>query len=361
MTLTSRTYTGTTDLEPLVELLLMCRVITGLDPWPPIREIRWHLGALAPAARADTRLWEDDTGAVLAFASLWDGETLVHCIHPRARSDDLLDQILAWAQARAEWHVARRGKRATVGVLLRADNRQDGVLLECRGFVPEASQTLRMARRLDAPLPMPVVPNGFTIRKLAGECELAAIVALHQEVFATMSAADERRALMYDPDYRPDMDLVAVAPDGTFAGFCVCSISSAEEQRPGHLEGWVELLGTRRRFRHRGLGQALLFTGLQRLMAHGVDTVLLSTTSWNTSAQRLYASAGFRTISQLRWYIWQGERRGDDRRLQPAHPSSVHDTITPPPPLVAPSVASVLRACPAQAGSQWQSARPAPL
>jgi ribosomal protein S18 acetylase RimI-like enzyme len=164
-----------------------------------------------------------------------------------------------------------------------------------------------MARPLRSAIPDSAVPEGFSIRHLAGEPELAAIVALHQAVFTTTSAADERLALIHDPGYRPDLDLVAVAPDGAFAGFCICSIGAEEDRRHGRQEGWIELIGIHPRFRRRGLGQALLLTGLQRLMSYGVDTALLGTTSWNSPAQRLYATNGFRTIYEIREYIWEAE------------------------------------------------------
>jgi mycothiol synthase len=321
ITLTSRPYAATTDIEPLIDLLLLCRTIGGLDPWPPIREIRRHLRAAAPAVRADTRLWEDSTGAVFAFASLWDGEILLFCIHPCTQSDQLLAQILAWGQARAQRHSQRCGERATLCVPLQNDNHRDSPLLERQGFTPEAWGTLRMVRPLDTPIPDPAVPEGFSIRHLAGERELAAIVALHQAVFATATARDDRLALMHDPDYHPDLDLVAIAPDGALAAFCICSIGAEEDQRQGHREGWIELIGTHRRFWRRGLGKALLLTALQRLRFHGVDTALLGTTSWNTPAQQLYATAGFRTLYQVRWYIWEADAPVDTCRLLRSAPT----------------------------------------
>jgi ribosomal protein S18 acetylase RimI-like enzyme len=307
VTLTSRPYAGITDLEPLIDLLLLCRTIGGLDPWPPIGEIRRHLGAVTPGVIADTLLWEDNAGAVLAFASVWDGEILLYSIHPRAQSDDLLGQILAWGRTRAQRHAERCGERATLCIPLRDDDRREASLLERQGFTPEAWSTLRMARALDTPIPDPAVPDGFSIRQLAGEGELTAIVALHQAIFTAPSAGEERLALMHDSTYRPDLDLVAVAPDGAFAGFCICSISAEEDRRHGRHEGWIELIGTHPRFRRRGLGQALLLTGLQRLMLYGVDTALLGMTSWNTPARQLYTTNGFRTIYQVRWYIWEAE------------------------------------------------------
>ncbi len=180
-------------------------------------------------------------------------------------------------------------------VPLRDTNVRDGDLLERRGFTLAAWSTLRMARSLHTPIQAPAIPDGFTIRQLAGEQELAAIVALHQAALSTTSAGDERLILMQDPGYLPDLDLVAIAPDGTYAAFCVCSIGAEEARHQRDQQGWVELIGTHPRFRRRGLGQALLLTGLQRLRLYGADTALLGVTSWNTAAQQLYEMSGFRT------------------------------------------------------------------
>ncbi|NES22531.1 MAG: GNAT family N-acetyltransferase [Symploca sp. SIO3E6] len=62
-------------------------------------------------------------------------------------------------------------------------------------------------------------------------------------------------------------------------------------------EGWIDALGTRRGFRKRGLGRAMLLAGMQRLQAAGVDTVRLGVDSENPSgALRLYKSVGFRKV-----------------------------------------------------------------
>ena len=313
ITLRERPYAGVADLDQLIDLLLLCRTVAGLDPWPPIRAIRRHLRATTADIRADTRLWQEDAGAVLAFASLWDGEILVSCVHPRAYTDELMRRLLAWAQWRARQHARRHGERATLCVPLRDDQTRDGLLLERQGFTPEAWWTLRMARRLDTPIPAPTPPDGFSIRQLAGESELASVVALHQEVFATASAYDEQLAVMRDPEYRPSLDLVAAAPDGRLAGFCICSVSRAEDQRHSQREGWIELIGVERRYRRHGLGQALLLAGLRALASQGLDTALLGTTSWNTPAQCLYANAGFSTIYRVLWYVWEADGFGNTR------------------------------------------------
>jgi hypothetical protein len=131
-----------------------------------------------------------------AFASLWDGEILLYCVHPRAQSDDLQAQILAWGQARAQRHAQRWGERATLCVPLRDDEHRDAGLLEHQGFTPEAWSTLLMARLLHIPIRDPAVPEGYTVRQLAGEAELEAIVVLHQQSFTTTSAANRKSSIV---------------------------------------------------------------------------------------------------------------------------------------------------------------------
>jgi ribosomal protein S18 acetylase RimI-like enzyme len=100
---------------------------------------------------------------------------------------------------------------------------------------------------------------------------------------------------MNEPSYNAEMDLVAIAPDGTFAAFAYSSIDLEENTRTGCQEGWVNLLGTRRGFRKMGLGRAMLLTALQSLKSSGMEMALLGVDSENPSgALRLYQSVGFR-------------------------------------------------------------------
>ena len=127
------------------------------------------------------------------FASLWDGEILVYCVHPRAQSDDLVTQILSGAiTGPTDCGAVRRVRDALYP--LRNDDRRDGELLERQGFTPEAWSDAPDGTPLDTPIPAPAMPEGFSIRQVAGERELAAIVALHQAVFTAASARRERLA-----------------------------------------------------------------------------------------------------------------------------------------------------------------------
>ena len=206
-------------------------------------------------------------------------------------------EVLAWASA--------HGRAAGYEQLYspaREDDARRMALLQRHGFAPHHWVTLRMTRPLDTPLPEPRFPADFTARPVAGEGEVEAHVALHRQAFDSPNpTAAHRLSVMRDPEYRPDLDLVAVAPDGALAGFCLCSIGREENQRLRRREGWVDTLGTRPAYRTLGLGRALLLTGLQRLQAGGVETVVLGTGQGNP-AVALYESVGFRVAYRILWY-----------------------------------------------------------
>ena len=109
---------------------------------------------------------------------------------------------------------------------------------------------------------------------------------------------------LMNPHYKPALNLMAVASDGTFAAFCVGYINREENTRSGRKEGWIKLLGTRRGFRKLGLGRSLLLAQMRQLKAAGVEQVKLGVDAQSlTSATRLYESVGFQPINTWLSYV----------------------------------------------------------
>jgi mycothiol synthase len=107
------------------------------------------------------------------------------------------------------------------------------------------------------------------------------------------------------PFMRHDLSWLAeeIERPGKIAGFCICGISEPQNKRKGVCEGWIELLGTTRAWRRKGLGRALLLHGLHSLRSAGMDTALLGVDSESlTGANRLYESVGFRIRSREAQY-----------------------------------------------------------
>jgi ribosomal protein S18 acetylase RimI-like enzyme len=113
---------------------------------------------------------------------------------------------------------------------------------------------------------------------------------------------EERRAMMSVPDYDPALDLVAVAPDGCLAGFCVCGIPAEENAATGRSDGYTDPIGVHPDFQGQGLARALLLTGLRLLRECGVDRAVFGTSSENAAMQAAARSAGFQLESSKVWF-----------------------------------------------------------
>jgi mycothiol synthase len=95
------------------------------------------------------------------------------------------------------------------------------------------------------------------------------------------------------------LDLVAVAPDGRLAAFCVCWLNKGSEESPS---GQIEPLGVQEDFRKLGLGRAILSEGLRRLVLCGADKVYVETDKYRNDALELYQAVGFRPIRDVLVY-----------------------------------------------------------
>jgi ribosomal protein S18 acetylase RimI-like enzyme len=91
--------------------------------------------------------------------------------------------------------------------------------------------------------------------------------------------------------YRPELDQVAVAPDGSFAAFCLCWLDE------GNRVGDLEPVGTHPDHRRLGLARAVCLAGLRSLRDAGADTALVYSVG-GSGATRLYESVGFASRSR---------------------------------------------------------------
>ena len=143
-------------------------------------------------------------------------------------------------------------------------------------------------------------PAGFTIRPLAGEGEVAAYVELQREVFGTENmTAEWRSRTLRCPEYIPDLDLVAEAPGGRLAAFCIGWLDRRHPEGPA---GQIEPMGVREEMRHLGLGRAILSETLKRLVQHGAGQIYVETDNYRDAALELYEAVGFRVIRDVLVY-----------------------------------------------------------
>lgn len=308
VTLTMRPYRGETDLQAIADLINTCEAVDQLDEGASVSELRLKFDAPSVDKARDLRLWEDVNGKLIGFGQIWIPESgevidgfLWFRIHPNACGGTLETQVINWGEERMRQVRLKRG----VGVKLRSGTRDDKAdriaLLESCGFTADR-YFLTMERSLGKPIPELALPAGFTLRQVKGEQDAEAWVELFNQSFIDHwnhhdFTVEKFKYALSDPNYKPELDLIAVAPDGTFAAFCKGYIDLEHNARKQSNEGWIGVLGTRRGFRRMGLARAMLLAGMRQIEAAGMDTVKLGVDAENPSgAGRLYESVGFRKL-----------------------------------------------------------------
>ncbi|NJL45685.1 MAG: GNAT family N-acetyltransferase [Leptolyngbyaceae cyanobacterium SM2_3_12] len=301
----SRPAEGAQDLPALVELYDRCEVVDQLDSAPSLEDLQRRLDHPPPGGTQYRQLWETPDGQLIGVASVWvdDPREILEVwlgirVHPDYRHQGLEAEILNWCEQFSQSQAESAQVPAQLWAGVRDDRPYYRAMYETQGY-----QAVRwfneMERCLGEPMATPQFPAGFTSR-LTHAAEAEAWVEMFNQSFVDhwnftpLTLADRQYSLNY-PTYQPELDWVAVAADGTLAGFCKVHIPKEENARKHRREGWISLLGTRRGYRRLGLARALLHQGLQQLQAAGLETALLGVDSENPNqAKALYESAGFR-------------------------------------------------------------------
>ncbi len=276
-------------------------------------DLPYRLASWALDDPENTALWFDPGGCLLAWAVLqtpfW---TIDVSIHPDFEPE-LLPEVLGWMEqhmlrvkngpySRPSWYVAVFPGQTDLRTGL------ERMSFLCQSDVPDdAWSQVLMQTGLNHPIPAPVLPLGYTIRPLNGEAEVDDYVRLHRDVFGTWNMTGEWRSrCLIQPDYRPELDLVAVAPNGELAGFCITWFhSTGRTIRPDgnpRPAGQIEPAGVHVEHRRLGLGKALLYEAFRQLKKLGAEEAYVMTDNYRDSALSLYESVGFRVISDILLY-----------------------------------------------------------
>ena len=299
----SRPFAGEEDY-PRMRALLTQTYALGGPVYCTVGDLDWWRGLDDdPDAIRRARLWVDAAGAVVGIA--WPGGDQVDLmVHPGRR--DLDDEMLAWAESERQVLAGGSPEPARSAPLttwsLESDAPRNTVLGR-RGYARSATYHADRARPLDGPLTPPALPPGYSLRSVRGEADLEARVAVHRDAFAPsrMTVAKHRRVMSL-PTYRPDLDLVVVAPDGSFAAFTIVWLDSANRM------GVFEPLGCHSAHRRRGLGTAILREGMRRLWDLGARTAHVLSVGESGPAALLYDSVGL--TMRDRCYQWRGQPHG---------------------------------------------------
>jgi GNAT superfamily N-acetyltransferase len=134
----------------------------------------------------------------------------------------------------------------------------------------------------------PPLPAGYVVRVVGDRVEdLRRRVEVHRAAFAPSRFTLERyRQARGSRSYRPELDIVVEAPDGSLAAFCLGWYD--EESAVGELEP----VGTHPVHRRKGLARAACLGALREIAAAGGDTAVVYHHA-GSGAGDLYRSLGF--------------------------------------------------------------------
>ncbi|HKV83081.1 MAG TPA: N-acetyltransferase [Ktedonobacterales bacterium] len=270
-------------------------------------DLPYRLRAPSALDRENVRLWTNERAEVIGWAILqWEFWTLDYAILPGPTAATVAGNILLWAIEGTARRATSRGEPLRLFVDAREPGPPPALPLDEFGFTlyPEWRQ-YHMERPVDLAPKQPNIPRGFTIRPLAGMDEVDAYVDLHHAAFDSTNMTREwREAILRSPHYTPDLDLVAVAPDGALAGFCICWLNTTARWETGpEITGQVEPIGVAPAYQGSGLGRALMYEGVRRMAEHGAQRMFVEVDAENEAARSLYESAGFRVRETIHKYM----------------------------------------------------------
>lgn len=210
--------------------------------------------------------------------------------------------LLEWglSLAHAEEHTAPAGARITLGANAIAGNAAATALFATHGFA-HVRDFLQMEIDMEAAPPPPAWPAGIAVRTFRPYVDDVALFHAREEAFVDHWGHLTRpfdqdfpvwqKRLHNDPLLDPSLYFLAMDED-TIAGFSLCLAPV-----PGELQAaWIDLLGVRRPWRKRGVGQALLLHSFGEFYRRGVTTIGLGVDAESlTGATRLYERVGMVT------------------------------------------------------------------
>jgi predicted N-acetyltransferase YhbS len=253
--------------------------------WPNVQgtygQVAWG-AAVIPHGDWEARLWFD--GDLLAGWGWLTGETELE-FEVRPSHGALLDEILEWARPEE--------------LMVRSDDDDAIARVRAHGLELDPSAPwMRQNQRSLEDVEEPRVPEGYTLRTVEPS-DWSSRAAAHRSAFQPSRFRDDVYEFVRStPDYRADLDCVAVAPDGTIAAFTLAWLD--EVNRVGTLEP----VGAHADHLRLGLGRAVNLFALQRLRDLGATTATVACRGDDAYPipRGLYESVGFRECWRLLAY-----------------------------------------------------------
>ena len=288
MSVKFRHYNGEDDYKLVDQFLIRHYMPDNADRnWiQPAWEYMHSHSLLDKASLGKIRIWEED-GEIVAVAhyELSLGEVFFQ-FHPCYRY--LRQEMLDYAEENLYGQDKAGGRYLMAFV---NDNDVEFVdLVRQRGYVKDERRARPKALFvIPNPFPPILLPQGFRLKSLAEDCDWAKVHRVLWRGFnhpgePPAEDLEDRKTMANTPNYRYDLNIVTVAPNGDYASFC------GMWYVPTHCYAYVEPVATDPTYRRLGLGTAAVLEGIRRCGALGARVAYVG------SDLEFYLSMGFKVV-----------------------------------------------------------------
>lgn len=164
-----------------------------------------------------------------------------------------------------------------------------------RGYVKQEQYPIHDAEYFINDIPAYLLPGGYKIQSMADDYNIelrrkVQSLGFHHPDPKDWTPADVHHELRKAPDYRKDLDLYVVAPDGEYIACCIAWYDDVNKI------AILEPVATHPLYRRRGFGKAVIYEAIRRVANEGAAKVLVG------SGQLFYQAIGFK-ITHI-YYAW---------------------------------------------------------
>lgn len=298
MKLTMRNYQSEEDYWRIREFLRQVMILNGR------RELSWHVARLdywwwfinpdieKIALEENFFRWETESGEIAAVLNPEGRGQAFLQVHPEFHIPELDREMIALAEERLP--VINKDGQRVLQIFVDSQDTNYQQILSQRGFkrMEEAgNQEYQHRRSLDEALPDVPQIAGYTIRPMGDGLELlercyASGLGFHDDdIHIARNNRDHPEwyhGIQSSPLYRRDLDIVAVASDGSVASFCTAWFDDVSRT------AYLEPVATVPAHRKRGLGKSVILEALHRLKRMGCKVAFVG--GYSERANALYFS-----------------------------------------------------------------------
>jgi predicted N-acetyltransferase YhbS len=228
---------------------------------------------------------EDGDGRILGVVH-FEHHPAFNYLQIRPRHEHLYGELLDYAETHLGGESKTFGRRVLGFYVNDFDQRLESIV-QRRGYQKQDDFAEEQSRYLiDGPVPSPPLPDGFRLKSLADDNDFHKINRVLWRGFDHEGPPPDeevagRQQAQRAPNFRRDLTIVAVTPNGDYGSFA--GMWAVSENKVCY----VEPVATDPSYRRMGLGRAAVLESIRRAASEGAEV------AWVGSGQEFYLAMGF--------------------------------------------------------------------